>query len=122
MPPNEDSEGRSLPIVADISREIVGIHSTHYGRGPTKAKTVWHENVVVCLLQDIFTKSEQVLVDAGKFDQVRANRLIFQEAVEPLLREVIERETGATVRTFISQVSEDGAAAEVFVLDRSVQP
>ena len=106
-------------MVADISREIVRVHANHYGRGPTKAKTIWRDEIVVCVLQDIFTKSEQVLIDAGKFEQVRANRQIFQDAVAPLLCQVVEQATGATVRSFLSQVSADGAAAEVFLLERS---
>ena len=115
----EHPEARSLPVVADISREIVGIHAHHFGRGPTKAKTVWRDDVVVCVLQEIFTKSEQVLVDAGKFEQVRSNRQVFQEAVEPLLRQVVEQATGTGVRTFLSQVSPDGTACEVFLLERA---
>jgi uncharacterized protein YbcI len=115
----DQSQTRTLPVVADISREIVQIHATHYGRGPTKAKTIWREDLVVVVLQDIFTKSEQVLVDAGKFEQVRANRLIFQDAVEPLMRQIVEQATGATVRSFLSQVSPDGVSSEVFLLDRS---
>jgi uncharacterized protein YbcI len=119
MEATEHNDARSLPVVADISREIVRVHSSHYGRGPTKAKTIWRDEVVVCVLQDIFTRSEQVLIDAGKFEQVRSNRLIFQDAVEPLLREVVERATGIKVRSFLSQVSVDGTASEVFVLERS---
>jgi uncharacterized protein YbcI len=122
MESTEHNDPRSLPVVADISREIVGIHASHYGRGPTKAKTIWREDIIVCVLQDIFTKSEQVLIDAGKFEQVRANRQIFQDAVEPLLRQVVEQATGSTVRSFLSQVSVDGTASEVFLLDRSVEP
>jgi uncharacterized protein YbcI len=121
MPEIEHHEPRSLPVVADISREIVRVHSHHYGRGPTKAKTVWRDDVVVCVLQDIFTKSEQVLVDAGKFDQVRSNRQVFEETVEPLLRHVVEQATGCRVRSFLSQVGADGTACEVFLLERSAE-
>jgi uncharacterized protein YbcI len=119
METREQPEVRSLPVVADISREIVGIHVNHFGRGPTKAKTVWRDDVVVCVLQEIFTRSEQVLIDAGRFEQVRANRQVFQEAVEPLMRQVIEQATGTPVRAFLSQVSAEGTAVEVFLLDRS---
>lgn len=108
-----------MPVVADISREIVRVHADHYGRGPTKAKTIWREDVVVCVLQDIFTRSEQVLVDAGKFEQVRANRQIFQDAVEPLMRQLVEQATGVGVRSFLSQVSPDGVSCEIFLLERS---
>ncbi|MBS1888943.1 MAG: DUF2294 family protein [Actinobacteria bacterium] len=118
----EQGEPRSLPAITDISREIVQIHATYYGRGPTRAKTVWREDIVVCVLEDIFTKPEQVLVDAGRFGQVRANRQLFQDTVEPLLRQVVERATGATVRSCLSQVGADGSATEVFVLDRPPPP
>ncbi len=110
---------RALPAVADISREIVGIHSHHFGRGPTRAKTVWRDDVVVCVLQDIFTRSEQVLVDAGRFEQVRSNRQVFQEAIEPLLRQAVEQATGCSVRAVLTQVSADGIGCEVFLLERS---
>jgi uncharacterized protein YbcI len=122
MHPPDHPEARSLPVVAAISREIVGIHAHHFGRGPTKAKTVWRDDIVVCVLQEIFTKSEQVLVDAGKFEQVRANRQVFQEAVEPLLRQVVEQATGMRVRAFLNQVSGEGTAVEVFLLERSPSP
>lgn len=115
----ENQHARSRPIVADISREIVGIHAGHFGRGPTKAKTVWRDDVVVCILEEIFTRSEQVLVDAGRFEQVRSNRQAFQEAIEPLLRQVVEQATGCRVRAFLNQVSADGIACEVFLLERS---
>lgn len=115
----QDSQARPLPVVADISREIVGVHAHHYGRGPTKAKTAWREDLVVCVLEDIFTRSEQVLAESGNFEQVRSNRQASQDAVEPLLRQIVEKATGEAVRSFLSQVNEDGVAIEVFLLDRS---
>jgi uncharacterized protein YbcI len=103
-------------IVAELSREIVRIYSRYYGRGPTKARTVFHNDVIVTVLEEIFTKAEQVLVHAGHFEQVRANRQAFQDEVEPLFRQVAESITGRRVRAFLSQVTEDGIAVEVFVL------
>jgi len=103
-------------IVADVSREIVRIHSRFYGRGPTKARTVIHNDVAVVVLEEIFTKAEQVLVQANQFQQVRAQRQAFQDAIEPLFRQVVEEVTGRKVRAFLSQVTEEGIAAEVFVL------
>lgn len=103
-------------IVAAISREIVGIYAEYYGRGPTKAKTHWREDVVTCILEDAFTRAERVLVDGGRFDQVRMNRQAFQDEIEPLFRETIEKVTGRRVETCLSQINKDGVAAEVFVL------
>jgi uncharacterized protein YbcI len=110
----EDDRGGS-PVAA-ISRDIVRIHARYYGRGPTKAKTVWRDEIVICILEDIFTKAEQLLVDAGRFEDVRSHRTAFQDEVEPLFRAGVEAVTGRRVRSFLSQVSIDGAASEVFVL------
>jgi uncharacterized protein YbcI len=109
-------------IVADVSREMVRIYARFYGRGPTKAKTVMHGDLIVTVLEDIFTKAEQVLVGAGKFAQVRSHRQAFQDEVEPLFCEAVERTTGRAVRAFLSQVTEEGIAAEVFVLEPISDP
>jgi uncharacterized protein YbcI len=106
-------------IVAAISREVVGIYADYYGRGPTKAKTHWREEVVVCILEDAFTRAERVLVDGGRFEQVRTNRQAFQDEIEPLFRQKIETLTGRRVETCLSQVNRDGVAVEVFVLGPS---
>lgn len=107
---------RSGATVAAISRELVGVYAEYFGRGPTKAKTIWRDDLVVCVLEEVFTRAERVLVDGGRFDQVRLNRQAFQDEIEPLFRERIERLTGRAVLTCLSQVNRDGVAAELFVL------
>jgi uncharacterized protein YbcI len=102
--------------VAAISRDIVRVHARFYGRGPTKAKTVWRDEIIVCILEDIFTKAERLLVDGGRFEDVRSHRTAFQDQVEPLLRASVAAVTGRPVQSFLSQVSFDGVASEVFVL------
>src|ERR1700744_4199142 len=103
-------------IVAAISRDIVGIHSRYYGRGPTRSKTIWREEIVCCVRGEIFTKAEQLLVDAGRFEDVRAHRTAFQDEVAPLFRGAVETRTGLRVEAFLSQISKEGVATEVFVL------
>jgi uncharacterized protein YbcI len=109
-------DDRSGSLVASVSREIVRIHAQYYGRGPTRAKTVWRDEIVICVLEDIFTKAERLLVDNGRFEEVRSHRQAFQDEVEPLFRGVVEGITDRQVKSFLSQVSKDGAASEVFVL------
>lgn len=116
--PTAASEPAGSSAVADISREIVKAHAQHYGRGPTKARTVWREDVIVVILEEIFTRAERTLVDAGHFEQVRATRQAFQDQVGPLFRQIIEQATGRQVRSFLSQVNNDGISAEIFVLVR----
>lgn len=112
------TSAQATSIVADISREIVKAHAQYYGRGPTKARTVWKEDVVVVILEEIFTRAERTLVDAGHFEQIRATRQAFQDEVAPLFRQIVEQATGRQVRSFLSQVNPDGVASEVFVLAR----
>jgi uncharacterized protein YbcI len=110
------SSSSTSPVVAAIARGVVGVHARYYGRGPTKAKAIWKNDVVVVILEEIFTKAEETLVGAGHFDQVRSHRQTFQDEVEGLFREVVEEATGRKVRAFLSQVSIGGVASEVFVL------
>jgi uncharacterized protein YbcI len=103
-------------VDADVSREIVRIHAHYYGRGPTKAKSYVNEEIVLCVLGEIYTPSEKMLIEAGRFNEVRTNRMAFQDTVEPIMRESVERITGREVDSFLSQISIDGRASEVFVL------
>ncbi|MBS1861133.1 MAG: DUF2294 family protein [Actinobacteria bacterium] len=105
-------------IDADISREIVRIHAHYYGRGPTSAKTYVSDDAVFAVLGGIFTPSERMLIEAGRFAEVRANRIVFLDTVEPLMCEAVERICGRSVRSFLGQVSSDGLASEIFVLER----
>jgi uncharacterized protein YbcI len=107
-------------VVAKVSREIVGIYAEYFGRGPTKAKTSWHEDFVLCVLEDVFTRAERVLVDGGRFEQVRVNRQAFQEEIEPMFREAVEKATGRRVDACLSQVNQAGIAAEIFLLGPSL--
>src|SRR4051794_3636787 len=84
----------SSAATAEISREIVRLHSNLFGRGPTKAKTVWTDEIVTCVLRDAFTRAETVLADSGRFDRVRSNRQAFNDEVAPRLNDIVEAATG----------------------------
>ena len=104
--------------LSEISRAVVQIHAQYYGRGPERARTIWHRDVIVCLLEDVYTPAERTLIQAGHFEQVRNVRSAFEDEVEPLLRGAVEGITDRQVRAFVSQVSrEPELAAEVFVLE-----
>jgi uncharacterized protein YbcI len=116
-----DASTRDVDVggqLAGISRAVVKIHAEHYGRGPDRAKTIWQRDVIVCLLEEVYTPAERTLIQAGRFDQVRSLRTAFQDEVEPLLRAAVEAVTGRRVRAFLSQVcAEPELASEVFVLE-----
>ena len=116
-----DSSSRGVDVggqLAGISRAVVKIHVEHYGRGPDRAKNIWQLYVIVCLLEEVYTPAERTLIQAGRFDQVRSLRTVFEDEVEPLLRAAVEAVTGRRVRAFLSQVNADPElASEVFVLE-----
>lgn len=103
---------------SEISREIVRLHARLFGRGPTRAKTFLYDDFALCILEDVLTRAEKTLVEAGKTDQVHATRRAFQDAVRDEFIAVVETATDRTVRAFVSQIHVDPElAAELFLLE-----
>ena len=108
-------------IAAAISNAMVGIHSKHYGKGPTKAKTYLLDDVVVTVMEDVFTTVEHTLIDHDKGDLVRDVRTTFQYQLRDEFKGAIREITGRESRAFISQIDCDAdIAVEVFLLDDGV--
>ena len=108
-------------LAAAISNAVVGIHSKHYGKGPTKAKTYLIDELVVCVMQDVFTTVERTLIDAGKGELVREVRSTFQQTLEREFTEAVEQITGRKTRAFLSQIDWDAdISVEVFLLTDGV--
>src|SRR4051794_13511615 len=103
---------------AAISSHVVRLFAEYTGRGPTKARTVIGENLVVCITQNSMTKAERRLVEEGESDLVVSIRRKFQTVMRDDLVGAVEAVTRRTVLSFMSD--HDAArdyAAEVFVLD-----
>ncbi|MFL5840918.1 MAG: DUF2294 domain-containing protein [Thermoleophilaceae bacterium] len=108
-------------VAAAISNAIVGIHSKHYGKGPTKAKTYLVDDVVITVMQDVFTTVERTLIEHEKADLVREVRTAFQFTLRDEFKEAIGEIVGRDVRGFISQIDCDAdIAVEVFLLANGV--
>ena len=108
-------------LAAAISNAIVGIHSKHYGKGPTKAKTYLIDDTVVCVMQDVFTTVERTLIDNDKGDLVRDVRTTFQYALRHEFTDAIREITGRESRAFMSQIDCDAdMAVEFFLLENGV--
>jgi uncharacterized protein YbcI len=105
-------------VLAEISREMVRLYKTQFGRGPTKARTNFAgPDIVVVTLEETFTPAEQRLADMGEHQRLRDTRLYFQHATESEFRSVIERVLGREVRAFNSAVDTDtDVCVEVFHL------
>src|ERR1700756_5408052 len=98
-------------LAAAVSNAIVGIHSKHYGKGPTKAKTYLIDDTVVCVMQDVFTTVERTLIEAGKGELVREVRMTFQYSLRDDFKEAVREIVGRTPRAFMSQIDCDADMA-----------
>ncbi len=99
---------------------MVAIHRAHFGRGPSATRTVFADDIVVCVMNDVFTSVERTLIEAGDHERVRETRLLHQKASAAAICEPVERLTGRGIAAFASSVHFDpDMAIETFVLERS---
>jgi uncharacterized protein YbcI len=105
-------------MAAAISTGLVQLHRRYYGKGPTKAKTYFVHDTVVCFLEGGFTTVERTLIDEGEGETVNEMRRSFQTAMEDQFTRVVEEASGRKVIAYMSQIHQDpDLAVELFVLE-----
>jgi uncharacterized protein YbcI len=105
------------PMLAEVTNAVVRLHRTHYGKGPTRSKSYLIDDVLMCVMRDVFTTVERTLIESGEGDKVRETRLAFQDALRDRFCEEVERIIGRRVVGFTTQVLLDqDIGIEVFVL------
>jgi uncharacterized protein YbcI len=105
-------------LLVAITNAIVGLHKEHYGRGPTRAKTYYTGDLIVCLMREGFSMVERTLFESGQREAVLEQRAAFQRAMQGRYTEAIERLTGRRVIAFMSNTHQDpDLVAEIFVLE-----
>ena len=104
-------------VLTAISDGIVALLKEYYGRGPTRTKTYYADDLVVCLLLGGFTLVEQTLLEGGRVSSVIRQRMEFQDLMRERFQSVIESATGRHVIGFMSGNQQDpDIMCEVFVL------
>jgi uncharacterized protein YbcI len=104
-------------VLTAISDGLVGLLKEFYGQGPTRAKSYYQDDLVVCVLGGGFSRVEQTLLDGGRGPAVIKQRMEFQELMRERFETVIERATGRTVIGFMSGNQQDpDLMCEVFIL------
>jgi uncharacterized protein YbcI len=104
-------------ILTAVSDGIVALFKEFYGRGPTRAKTYYEDDLVVCLLRGGFTRVEETLRDAGRGHEVILQRMAFQDVMRDRFEAVIQHATGRRVIGFMSGNQQDpDMLCEIFVL------
>jgi uncharacterized protein YbcI len=104
-------------VLTAISDGIVALLKEFYGRGPTRTKSYYEDDLVVCLLRGGFTRVEQTLLEGGRGTAVIQQRMEFQELMRARFVAVIEGATGRQVIGFMSgNQQHPDIMCEVFVL------
>jgi len=113
----EEQTSASRPQLTDISNAAVALHRDHFGRGPGAAKTHVTDNLVVCVLTDVFTPLERTLIDAGQETRVRETRAIHHAATQDVYKARMEAVLGQSVEAHMSAIHFDpDVAVDIFVL------
>lgn len=112
------SDSAPSPLLA-ISNETVRLYKQAFGRGPTRARTLFADaNTILILLEDALTAGEQTLLEAGADEQFREFRRVIQGVLEPALRSLVERTLGRDTRALIAGIDADRAtSAHVITLE-----
>jgi len=104
-------------VLTAISDGMVALLKEFYGRGPSRAKSYYQDDLVVCLLRGGFSQVEQTLLEGGRGSAVIQQRMEFQDLMRDRFEAVIKAATGRDVIGFMSgnQQGPD-LMCEVFIL------
>jgi uncharacterized protein YbcI len=104
-------------VLTAISDGMVALLKEFYGRGPTRTKSYYEDDLVVCVLRGGFSRVEQTLLEGGRGAAVIQQRVEFQELMRERFEEVIEHATGRQVIGFMSgNQQHPDMMCEVFIL------
>ncbi len=96
---------------------MVALLKEFYGHGPTRTKSYYADDLVVCVLRGGFSRVEQTLLEGGRGVAVIEQRMEFQELMRERFEEVIEQATGRAVIGFMSgNQQHPDMMREVFIL------
>jgi uncharacterized protein YbcI len=123
IPEQTAAEQRGMQT-AELSNAMVRIYKEQFGRGPTKAHSVYAgPDLVICTLEHSLTPAEHRMVQLGEHQRVRDIRTFFQHASEQEFVGAVEQITGRRVRAFVSGLdTHQDVSSEVFYLEPVASP
>lgn len=112
--PKPENHGDVLTAISD---GLVALLKEFYGRGPTRAKSYYEDDLVVCVLRGGFTRVERTLLEGGRGAAVIQQRMAFQDLMRQRFETVIQNATGRPVIGYMSGNQQDpDIMCEVFIL------
>jgi uncharacterized protein YbcI len=104
-------------VLTAISDGMVALLKEFYGRGPTRTKSYYADDLVVCVLRGGFSRVEETLLQGGRGPAVIDQRIAFQDIMRHRFEAVIEDATGRRVIGFMSgNQQRPDMMCEVFIL------
>jgi len=105
-------------LTVAISAAMVELYAAFDDHDRTTATTYINDKIVVCVLENILTASEDLLLADGARGEVIDGRVAFQTKTEDEFTAAIERLTHRRVVAFLSaNQTTPGVACELFFLD-----
>jgi uncharacterized protein YbcI len=102
---------------AAISDAMVAVVREAIGRGPKRARTFIHEDVILCLLEETMTPLERTLQEQDQDGALRDVRELLHAAMAPQASQHVEALTGRTVTaTLADHNGSPDAGVLVFLL------
>ena len=90
-------------VLEAVTEAMVALHVRYHGRRPVTARTqMMDDELLACLLGEVYTDVEKTMIELQRTAQVHETRSLFQEAMEPRFVKVVERLTGRRVTKFMS--------------------
>jgi len=104
-------------VLTAISDGLAALLKEFYGHGPTRTKSYYADDLVVCVLRGGFSRVEDTLLEGGRGAAVIQQRMEFQDMMRQRFEEVIEHATGRRVLGFMSgNQQRPDMMCEVFIL------
>jgi uncharacterized protein YbcI len=104
-------------VLTAISGGLLALLKEFYGRGPTRARSCYEDDLVVCVLRGGFSRVEQTLLEGGRGSTAIHQRMEFQDLMRERFEAVIGHATGRRVISFMSgNQQHPDMMCEVFIL------
>jgi uncharacterized protein YbcI len=91
------------PLLAGVSQAILDLHSEPDTTTSTTARSYLNDDMLSCVLRDVLSVAERLLIDGGRGTQVLFLRQSFEDAMGERVSATVERLSGRPVVAFLSQ-------------------
>ena len=90
-------------LLAAVTETMVSSHERYYHRRPVSAKTLLLDGeLLACVLGGVYTEVEKTMIELQRATVVHETRSAFQNAMEHRLIAAVERLSGRSVLSFVS--------------------